>query len=361
MKPDAKTMQARYTPKKGPVIERAQVQFGTVRWSPCGNLLAAGSYVGTIFRWRWTGKEWAELPLLRGPHHGWMQALAFLPESRRLLAADSWGTIACWPYEADDARPAWVAPQAHEGWIRRIAVRPDGQQFATCGSDRHLRLFASTGLPAAGWVGHDHDILALAYHPDGKSLVSGDLFGEVRQWNVADGKQVRTFDCKAMYRLDRIQDVGGVRCLAFDPEGKYLIAAGSKPSSGGFVQGRTRLQVFDWDSGKLLLTSESSTENDGYILDVAWHADGFLMGVSSGQPGNGRLFFQRLDDAQPFVSLPLPNCHALAVAPDGKKLVVSATNSGSNGNGRPLKGTEYVGNHSPLHFFDLPASESPAR
>ena len=74
-----------------------------------------------------------------------------------------------------------------------------------------------------------------------------------------------------------------------------------------------------------------------------------------GQPGNGKLFFQNLDEAAAFVTMPLPNCHALAVHPFGTRLVVSATNGNSSGNGRPKsKNADYPGNFSPLHVFDFP-------
>jgi hypothetical protein len=159
-----------------------------------------------------------------------------------------------------------------------------------------------------------------------------------------------------MYRYDRMQDVGGVRCLAFDRAGATLACAGGQPSGGGFVQGVPLLLFFEWASGKATQSLKIGGEADGFVLDVAWHADGFAMAVTSGQPGNGKLFFHRLGDAQPFFLTPaMPNCHSLAVHPGGTRLVVSATNGGSNGNGRVLGANkEYPGNWSPLHVWDLP-------
>ena len=59
-------------------------------------------------------------------------------------------------------------------------------------------------------------------------------------------------------------------------------------------------------------------------------------------------------EAQPFQSLPVPNAHSLAVRPDGKRLLVSATNANSSGNGRQLgKDKEYPANNSPLHGFEF--------
>jgi hypothetical protein len=97
------------------------------------------------------------------------------------------------------------------------------------------------------------------------------------------------------------------------------------------------------------------TTNEGYVLDLSWHKDGFVMAVTSGQPGQGKLFFHRPGEAQPFfTTAKMANCHSLAVHPNGTRLVVSATNANSSGNGRPLtKAKEYPGNTSPLYFWEV--------
>ena len=52
----------------------------------------------------------------------------------------------------------------------------------------------------------------------------------------------------------------------------------------------------------------------------------------------------------------MPNCHSLAVHPNGRRLAVTATNGGSNGNGRQLdKSGEYPGNWSPVHIWEMQA------
>jgi hypothetical protein len=82
-----------------------------------------------------------------------------------------------------------------------------------------------------------------------------------------------------------------------------------------------------------------------------------VMAVTSGQPGQGKFLFQRLEDAQPFfLAAGMANCHSLAVHPNGRRLVVSGTNANSSGNGRQLgQNKEYPGNFSPLHVWELPA------
>ena len=43
--------------------------------------------------------------------------------------------------------------------------------------------------------------------------------------------------------------------------------------------------------------------------------------------------------------------------PNGRRIAVTATNNGSNGNGRRLKNGAYLGNNSPLHILDMPKPE----
>ena len=331
-------------------------QLCIVRYSPCGKFLAAGDFEGGVRRWDTAGDALAALPPLAG-HHGWVQGLAFHPGGKLLFAADSWGRLCAWPFAEKAPKPLWTVAQAHDGWVRQLAVSPDGKALASCGKDGFVRVWSpEKGEKSKEWS-HAHDVLSLAFAPDSRSLVAGDLRGQVHQRDLATGKVAHVCDAREMYRLDRIQDVGGVRCLAFSPDGKTLVAGGAIPSSGGFVQGTALLVYFD-GAGKRKQAVKIGTTNDVYVLDLSWHREGYVMAVTSGQPGQGKLLFHRPGEAQPFfLDASMANCHSLAVHPGGQRLIVSATNGGSNGNGRSLNGKkEYPGNWSPLHIWDLPKS-----
>jgi len=329
-------------------------QMCVLRYSPCGKFLVAGGSDGTIRRWDVSSDPATELPALTG-HGGWVQALALHADGQRFFAADSWGQLRCWPLVEKEAKPLWALDQAHAGWIRGLALSSDGKLIATCGTDDKVRLWSTTdGKQQQELAGHPDDIFAVAFHPDGKSLVSGDLKGNVKHWAVASGKCQRDLDARVLYRLDRLQDVGGARCLVFDPTGATLACAGTQPKGGGNVQGVPTILVYDWQSGKLQHKVEVGTDADGFVFDLHFHTDGFIMAVTSGNPGSGKFFFQRPGEAKPFFLTALPNCHSLAVHPNGARLTVAATNGGSNGNGRLLdKNKEYPGNWSPLHVYDL--------
>ena len=355
MNVDPKTLLQRFGPKQVGKPTDLDQQLCMVRYSPCGKFLAAGGFDAQVRRWSTEKDPMTALPPLTG-HNGWVQALVFHSDGKRLYTADSWGRLCCWLFAEKESRPLWQVPQAHDGWIRRLAVSPDGKTVASCGRDGAVRLWsADKGDKQTELLDHKDDVFSLAFHPAGKLLVSGDLHGTIRQWDLASGKAQRTFDAKAMYLYERIQEVGGVRCLVFAREGVLLLAGGSQPKSGGFVEAGPLLLAFDWATGELKHKLTPGDATDGFVMDLAWHAEGFAMAVSSGQPGRGKLFFTRLEDVAPFFTAPLANCHSLAVHPGGSRLIVASTNGNSSGNGRVVGANkEYPGNFSPLHVWEMP-------
>ncbi len=363
---DANTLKARYEPKQiGQITPDRQMCM--IRISPCGKLLLAACADSTVRRWDLTAEKPAELPSLKG-HNGWVQSVVFAKEGNRFYTADSWGQLRAWNYGEGEPQVAWSHEQAHEGWLRSVALSPDGKRLATCGFDQTVRVWsAEDGAKQHEFKGHNEDTFAVAFHPAGEIVVSGDQKGVVKQWDLASGPltpspspakgegSTRQFDAKVLHKVDRLQDVGGVRALSFDLEGKFLAICGLLPSSGGNVQGTPAILLYDWDSGELKHTLKVGANGDGFVYEAHFHPAGFLMGVTSGNPGSGKLFFQRPTDEQPFVLLTkMSNCHSLAVHPDGRRLIVSGTNGGSNGNGRSLKDGKYPGNFSPLYILEMP-------
>lgn len=345
---------------KPTAVVTPEIQVSCARYSPCGKFLLAPGFDGQVHRWNLEGKEPIALAPVNG-HQGWATDIAFHPDRELVISADSWGALRAWAYADKAPEPRWVLPEAHDGWIRSIAMSQDGQLLATCGRDRRVKLFqAETGELVRELERHDEDVYQVAFHPTGKWLMTGDLKGKVLQWETTTGKKLREFDASELYLYHRIQDVGGVRRLAFTPDGKTLAVSGGKPATGGFVKGHAQLLLFDLATGKRTQLGIGKESSDVFAHDLSFHPSGAILLVTSGQPGQGSLVIQRPESVEPdlIYKTKLTNCHSISAHPDGTHFAVSSTNQGSNGNGRRLIEGKYPGNHSPIHILSVVETES---
>ena len=332
-------------------------QAGVMRFSAEGKLLAVGAYDASVrlFDASPANGELEELPAIRGHHHGYVDALAMAKVGGTpcLFTADTWGRLTCWDVTKEPAQK-WSHEKAHDGWIRQLAVSLDATKLASCGRDGIVRVWnTADGKLLHELKEHGEDVYAVAFHSDG-TLVSGDLKGVVRHWDLKSGKTVRQFDASVLHKLDRIQDVGGARVLTFSRDGAFLYVAGATPKTGGFVECSPRILRFDWKTGKQDFEWLLGEPKDGFVYELIEHADGYFIAITSGQPGNGKLLLLKPGEKEPlFATTKMQNCHALALHPDGRRIAVAATTSGSNGNGRQLKEGKYPGNASPIHLWAL--------
>jgi len=359
MTPSELLTKYKIAPAKDDVLITHDRQLWQARFSPCGEFLIGCGYDATIQRWNIAGSQPLQLPPLTG-HNGWVQTMGYTPQNKRLLTADSWGRLSCWSYADMADKPVWTLPEAHDGWIRALAVSPDGGTFATGGNGKVVRLWATADGKLKKELPHQHRVFSLCFHPEGKSLVSGDRVGVIRQWDIAGRREVRQLSAAALYNNEaetkgRIQQCGGVRFLQFDAAGGQLACAGQKEPSGGFATGTPCVLVYDWKSGKQIREMPTGGAQDGFAYDVQFHPAGFVMATSSAFPGKGHVWFWRPADEKAFyTSKKLPNGRTLSLHPGGGRIAHLVSKS-PNGNGRALKDGEYPGGSAVIRLMNFPA------
>lgn len=358
----AEELLKRYEPTSVKTLEYER-QLWQARFSPCGKFLIAAGYDATIQRWALTDTGFDLLEPFHG-HNGWLQCLAFVGTDDRLVTADSWGRLNCWNYSSTKSGdPLWSIPDALTGWIRAMAVAPDARTVAVGGNDSRIRIFATNdGSPVGEIQKLPSEVSSLAFHPDGSSLVAGDLRGYIREFETDSWQQKREFEAKGLYQLDHMQDCGGVRLVSFHMDGSQLIAGGMKEPGGGFAKGSPALQLYDWNKGELLHELLPGDSQDGFVYDAWFHPEGFVIGTASAFPGKGKLFFWKPGDTKPFFDgSKLTNGRSISLHPGGQRLAFTSANS-ANANGRPLNGGEYEGGTARIHiltFPQLPTSVTP--
>ncbi|MEX0726351.1 MAG: hypothetical protein WD065_08785 [Planctomycetaceae bacterium] len=354
---DGAALLAQFEPKPtGKVVEHPRQLF-QARISPCGKYLIASGYDAAVERWDITGDEIKPLNPLLG-HHAWVQCLAFVPGTERIVTADSWGQLAVWPYIDEALAPIWKNDTAHDGWIRALAVSPDGKTIATGGNDLTVRLWSTDDGSLQKELPHPDKVFSLAFHPAGMSLASGDLKGIIRDWDIAAGTVKRELDARVLYQFDRIQECGGVRQLAFGAAGKQLVCAGQKTPGGGFSTGFPCALLYDWEAGQLLQEMQVGANDDGIAYDALIHPAGFVMATSCAFPGKGHVWFWKPGEEKPFYqSNAIPNGRSLSLHPDGRRLALLVSVS-PNGNGRQLVDGVYQGGSSKIHILDYAPAEA---
>lgn len=102
------------------------------------------------------------------------------------------------------------------GWS--LAYAASSKLIATPGGFGQIFLYSAVdGALVRVLRGHEGTVTAVAFSPDGAKLASGDEFGIIKIWNVADGTVSREW---------RAHIFRAVRGILFSPEGDLLVSAG---------------------------------------------------------------------------------------------------------------------------------------
>jgi WD40 repeat protein len=196
--------------------------------------------------------------------------------------------------------------ESHSKWIRNVIASPDGKYVVSIADDMFCRVWeTATGKKVFELKGHEEKtpnhfasmLYAVAFSKDGKVLATGDKVGHIVLWNMSDGKQIKTLESPGMYTWDPVQrrhSIGGIRSLAFSPDGKNLAVGGvGKIGNIDHLDGKSRVEIFDLSNGKSIHVFEND-KFKGLVNWLSYAPDGsWLLGAG----GAGEGFFQFLDVA----------------------------------------------------------------
>jgi len=191
--------------------------------------------------------------------------------------------------------------EAHTRQVRMIAVAPDRSKIASVGDDMVCRLWnPATGEKLHELRGHQEQtpthftsmLYCCVFSPDGRHLATGDRVGHVAIWDVATGRQLAAVEAPLLYTWDavqRIRSIGGVRALAFSPDGTQLAVGGiGQIGNVDGLGGPSRVEIFDWNRGQRV---HEFTGAQGLINRLVYHPENqWLCAIGGG--GGGIIIFQ---------------------------------------------------------------------
>lgn len=239
-------------------------------------------------------------------HDNFVVASAFVEhDDEKFLVTGSYDKHLIW-WNIEKGEPIRTV-EAHAGWLRDLLVTPDGTRLISCGDDMLVKVWdADTGKPIRFFDGHAKRtpqghvtaLYALAISPDGKLVASGDRIGAVNVWEIETGKKVQSFAVPTVYTYDprqRKRSLGGIRALAFSPDGKHLAVGGmGQVENVDGLAGLVHVEVWDWQKPAKKFAS-GALGHKGMIETLLFHPDKtWLLGAGGGE-GNGFLAFWKID------------------------------------------------------------------
>jgi WD40 repeat protein len=259
-------------------------------------------------------------PKEMGRHESYVTGLALAGKS--LVSGGYDGRLIWWDTET---RSEIRSLKGHEKWIRGVAATPDGSTVASVADDMVCRLWgAADGTLKHELRGHAEKtphhfpsmLYACAVSPDGLHVATGDKVGHVVVWEIATGTERARLDAPMMYTWDptaRRHSIGGIRSLAFSPDGSKLAVGGMGPVGNiDHLEGKARVEVFDWLKGERTHEFPGDTFK-GLVEHLAFHPGGDWL-LAAGGSNDGFLMFFDLANKKALSQEKMPmHVHSVAL------------------------------------------------
>jgi len=242
-------------------------------------------------------------------------------------------------WDLETQQPIRTLANAHERWIRNVVATPDGQRVLSIADDMQCKVWnARTGELERTLSGHERMtphhfpsmLYALAVSADGRFAATGDKVGHIVVWELSTGEKAAEIEAPGMYTWDpsaRRHSIGGIRSLAFSPDGTRLAVGGiGRIGNIDHLDGKARVEVFVWQERRRTHELEND-EVKGLVEQLLFHPDGNWL-LSAGGDHNGFLVFQDLTNNRVLkTEKPQFHIHGLSFDLDTETLTVA-------GNGR---------------------------
>ena len=298
-------------------IGKTDKPLNKMAFSPDGKSLAVGGDDGIL---RLMEFDSGKITYTSPSRNSRIEAVAFSPNGNMIVVGDNNSQVAVYaPKQGNQL--AMTVQGSDLGAVYGVAFSSDDGAVFACGQDGKARLIAgpkpdgttagNTATRLREFLGHNGSVTSLALTPDRSLLITGGEDKTVRVWEVASGKQLRSF------QGHMTSDQTWISAVAVRGDGKQI--------ASGWVDGTIRL----WD-----LTSEDEhrafTDATESLWAVAFSPDGKRVAAAGSDlairvydPETGKLEATLKGAKSPITSLAfLPDSNRLASAGGDQAIVI---------------------------------------
>ena len=301
------------------------------RCSRTKNVVFFGAEDYSVWRWDWGQDKKVTLPT-----DAWVRGIAISPDDQTVITGGFDGRLIWWPAHAEQPAATHTI-EAHDGWARAVDISPDGKLVASVGNDHVVRIwdFATAKLvkelsgdeSKEDAIAHRSHVYNVVFHPNGKSLVTGDLMGQLIEWDLESSAAKRVWTAETLSKYDKgfRAQIGGFRTLRFNADGSKLFASGITNVTNAFAGvGNPSIVEFNWADNKQLVEYLSKPQLQGVAWGMVLHPDGPIIGAHGGSGGS--LMFWKPGEAESAHQLKLPqNARDLDLVHDHERLAVACS------------------------------------
>jgi hypothetical protein len=214
-------------------IPTKKLNASALAFSPDDTMLAAA--VGTTIRLY--GQNGQLLNELKG-HTFEIWSLDFSPNGDKLISSDSGGTVSIW---GTQTLQALYSEKVHDRGVYQVTFSRNGERFASCSHDKSIKVFQTNNPAHAQTFRSKYPVFAIDFSHDDTKLASGNSYGDIDIWNIANAKRLVTLPKHKNY----------VWSLSYSRDGNYLL-------SGSYD---TTVKVWDSKTNALLKTFSNHSDD----------------------------------------------------------------------------------------------------
>ncbi len=235
-------------------FENNYVNSQGIAWSPDGTRIASIENI-PVEVWRATDGVHVAT---HQSYLGWMRALAWAPDSKRIVSGsdEQPGSVEVW--DAASGRTV-LTYRGHVSPVQAAAWSPNGKWIVSSSMGKLVHVWdATNGAPIYIYNGHPvNQVDSVAWSPDSTRIASAGDDGTVHIWDASNGSH--TYIYRGHFQAS--DQYHTVTTVAWSPNGKRI-------ASGDWNH---TVQIWDAVSGGHVYTYQGHSD---YITSVAWSPDG---------------------------------------------------------------------------------------